>query len=205
MHMKYSYLACGPRVKCGLCGKIEWSQVKQSSDEGLGWVPYSWRRSEPIPNSWSLHCGGSCSQKSCTTTVFEILDNPYFRKLTESNRERYKYNRKKVVDWLLAGWSETEERIRTNSLLYVSKGSIKEYVQLWFEVLGQDHHLPGSYDKPTTDALKEAHKKHLAYLKRQFPELLHLRDAPYEAGVDRQAAAATALTHQETRGKRCKN
>jgi len=177
MHIKYSYLACGPRVKCGSCGTAEWSQVKQSSDEGLGWVPYSLRRTEPIPDSWSLHCGGSCSQKSWTTTVFETLDNPFFPKLTQSNRERYEYNRKKVAGWLLAGWPETEERIRTNSLLYVYKGSIKEYVQLWFEVLGRDSRMPGSHDKPTADALTEAHKKHLAYLKRQFPELFHIGDA----------------------------
>jgi hypothetical protein len=176
MHMKYSYLACGPRVKCGLCGKIEWSQVKQSSDEGLNWVPYSLRRTKPIPVSWSLHCGGSCSQKPWTTTVFETLENPLFRNLTEKNRERYECNRKKVVGWLLAGWPETEERIRTNSLIYVSKGSIKEFVQLVLDVVGQDPHLLGSYDTPTTDALKEAHKRHLAYLKRQFPELLHVRD-----------------------------
>jgi len=175
MHMKYSYLACGPRVRCRLCGKIEWSQVKQSADEGLGWVPYSWRTTEPIPVSWSLHCGGLCSQKTLTTTVFERLDNPFFRNITEKNRERYERNRKKVVSWLLAGWPETEERIRTNRLLYVSKGSIKEFAQLVLEVVGQDPHLLGSYDTLTSDALKEAHQKHLAYLKRQFPELLHIR------------------------------
>ena len=78
------------------------------------------------------------------------------------------------MSWLLAGWSETQERIRINSLIYVSKGSIKEFAQLVLEVVGQDH---GSYDRPTTDALKEAHKRHLAYLKRQFPELPHIRDA----------------------------
>lgn len=78
--------------------------------------------------------------------MFEKLDNPLFRNLTGRNLERYEYNRKKVVSWLLAGWPETEERIRTNSLLY-PKGSI------------------------------EAHKKHRAYLKRQFPELPHICDA----------------------------
>ena len=76
----------------------------------------------------------------------------------------------------MAGWPETEERIRTNRLLSVSKGSIKEFAQLVLEVVGQDPHLLGSYDKPPTDALKEAHERHLAYLKRQFPELLHIRD-----------------------------
>jgi hypothetical protein len=147
LYLKYSYLACGPRMKCGSCGNIEWSQVKQSADEGgyANWVPYSLRRTEPIPASWSLHCGGSCSQKSWTTTVFEKLDNPLFRNLTGRNRERSDYNRKKVVSWLLAGWSETEERIRTNSLLY-PKGAI------------------------------EVHTRHLAYLKRQFPELSHICD-----------------------------
>jgi hypothetical protein len=173
MHMKYSYLACGPRVKCGSCGKTEWSQVKQSQDEGIDLVPYSWRQTEPIPASWSLHCGGSCSNNTLTTTVFEKLENPFLRNLTQKNRDRYEYNRKKVASWLLAGWPETEERIRTNRLLYVPKGSLKEYAQLWLEVLGKDTNLLGSKDTPTTDALKEAHKKHLAYLKRQFPELLH--------------------------------
>jgi hypothetical protein len=139
MYMKYSYLACGPRVKCGSCGKIEWSQVKQSSDAGINWVPYSWRRTEPIPASWSLHCGGSCSNKNTlTTTVFEKLENPFFRNITEKNRERYEYNRKQVTSWLLAGWPETEERIRTNSLIYVSKGSIKEFAQLVLEVVKED-------------------------------------------------------------------
>jgi hypothetical protein len=172
MYMKYSYLACGPRVKCRSCGTLEWSQVKQSQDEGIGWVPYSLRLTEPTPASWSLHCGGACSKNTFTTTVFEKLENPFIRNLTQKNRERYDYNRKKVVSWLLAGWPETEERIRTNSLLYVSKGSLKEYAQLWLEVVGKPD-LLGSKDTPTTDALNEAHKKHLAYLKRQFPELLH--------------------------------
>jgi hypothetical protein len=62
---------------------------------------------------------------------------------------------------------------RTNRLLYVPKGSLKEYAQLWLEVIGKDTNLLGSKDTPTTDALKDAHKKHLAYIKRQFPELLH--------------------------------
>jgi hypothetical protein len=159
MYMKYSYLACGRRVKCGSCGQIEWSQVKQSSDAR--------------PTSRSLHCGGSCSKKTLTTTVFEKLENPLFRNLTKKNRERYEYNRKKVASWLLAGWPETEELVRTNSLIYVSRGSLKEYAQLWLEVVGKDPNLLGSKDTPTTDALKEAHKKHLAYLKRQFPELVH--------------------------------
>lgn len=173
MHMKYSLLACGPRVKCGSCGQIEWSQVKQSSDAGIGWVPYSLRQTEPIPASWSLHCGGTCSKNTWTTTVFEKLENPFLKNLTQKNRSRYEYNRKKVVSWISAGWPETAERIRTTSLLYVPKGSLKEYAQLWLEVLGKDTNLLGSKDTPTTDALKEAHMKHLAYLKRQFPELLH--------------------------------
>ena len=171
MYLKYSYLACGPRLKCGLCGNIEWSEIKQSQDGGLGWVPYSWRRTEPIPVSWSLHCGGSCSKKTLTTIVFEKLENPFFRNLTEKNRERYEYNRMKVASWLLAGWPETEERIRTNRLLSVSGGLIKEFAQLAREVVGHDTPLLGS--TATTDAVKEAHKRHLAYLKRQFPELLH--------------------------------
>jgi hypothetical protein len=104
--------------------------------------------------------------------VFEKLENPFFRNLTEKNRKRFEHNRKKVVSWLLAGWPETEERIRTNRLLYVPKGSLKEYAQQWLEVVGKPN-LLGSKDTPTTDALKEAHMKHLAYLKRQFPELLH--------------------------------
>ena len=76
----------------------------------------------------------------------------------------------------MAGWPETEERIRTNRLLYVPEGSLKEYTQLWLEVVGKPN-LLGSKDTPATDALKEAHKRHLAYLKRQFPELPHIRDA----------------------------
>jgi hypothetical protein len=103
--------------------------------------------------------------------VFEKLDNPFFRNLTEKNRERYDRNRKQVVSWLLAGWPETQERIRVNGLIYVSKGSIKEFVQLVLEVVGQDR---GSNETPTTGALNEAHKRHLAYLKRQFPELPYI-------------------------------
>jgi hypothetical protein len=61
-------------------------------------------------------------------------------------------------------------------LLYVPKGSLKEYAQLWLEVVGKPN-LLGSKDTPTTDALKEAHMKRLGYLKRQFPELLHLTAA----------------------------
>jgi hypothetical protein len=125
-------------------------------------------------------CRGRCTvgdhvaKKTLTTTVFEELENPLFRNLTPKNRERYEYNRKKVASWLLAGWPETEKLIRTNSLIYVSK----EYAQLWLEVVGKDPNLLGSKDTPTTDALKEAHKKHLAYLKRQFPELLHFTAEP---------------------------
>jgi len=74
------------------------------------------------------------------TTVFEELSNPFFRSLSEKNREQYEKNRRKVVQWLLAGWPETQERLRTNNL--IGGGA-------WF------------------------HKRHLARLKRQFPELLH--------------------------------
>ena len=109
--------------------------------------------------------------------MFEKLEIPLLRNLTEKNRERYEYNRKKVVTWLLAGWPQTKERIGANSLIYVSKDSIKEFAQLVLEVVGQNPLWLGSLDKPTTDALKEAHMRHLAYLKRQFPELLHIRDA----------------------------
>jgi hypothetical protein len=75
------------------------------------------------------------------TTVFETLRNPLFRNLNEKNREKYENNPKKVVQWLLAGWPETQERLRTNNL--IARGA-------W------------------------GHKRHLAYLKRQFPELLHI-------------------------------
>ena len=109
--------------------------------------------------------------------MFEKLENPLFRNLTQKNRDLYECNRKKVASWLLAGWQETEERIRANRLLYVPKDSLKEYAQLWLEVVGKDPNLLGSMDIPTTDAIKEAHKKHLAYLKRQFPELLQICDA----------------------------
>jgi hypothetical protein len=74
------------------------------------------------------------------TTVFERLDNPFFRGLSEKSREQYEKNRRKVEQWLLAGWPETQERVRTNNL--IGGGA-------W------------------------THKRHLAYLKRQVPELLH--------------------------------
>lgn len=125
MYLKYSYLACGPRIKCRNCGNIEWSSVQQSQDKGINYVPYSLRMTEPVPAAWSLHCGGSCSKNTWTTTVFETLQNPLLRNLTQKSRERYKYNRKTVVNWLLAGWPETQERIRANRLIYVSKGSLK--------------------------------------------------------------------------------
>jgi len=51
------------------------------------------------------------------TTVFERLDNPFFRGLSEKNREQYEKNRRKVVQWLLAGWPETQEQLRTNNLI----------------------------------------------------------------------------------------
>jgi hypothetical protein len=75
------------------------------------------------------------------TAVFETLSNPFFRNLNEKNREQYENNRKKVVQWLLAGWPETHERLRTNNL--IAGGA-------------------------------RGHKRHLAYLKRHFPELLHV-------------------------------
>ena len=177
MHLKYNYLACGPRVKCRLCVDNEWSQIKESSDGGINWVPYALRQTEPVPASWSLHCGGSCSKNSLTTTIFEKVENPLFPNLTAKKRQRYESNRNKIVSWLLAGWPETEQRHRTSSLIYVSKGSIKEFAQLVLEVAGRDRHLLGNYDKPTPDALNKAHEKHLAYLKRQFPELRHGLDA----------------------------
>ena len=176
MYLKYHFLACGPRVKCNLCKELEWSEVKQSQDEGLGWVPYSWRQSEPIPASWSLHCGGACSKKTLTTSIFEKLENPFFRNLTQKNRSQYEYNRKRVATWILAGWPETSERIKNNKLLYVAKGSLKEYAQLWLEVFGKDPTMIGEKDEPTHEQVTAVHSKHLAYLKRQFPELLHVRD-----------------------------
>lgn len=126
---------------------------------------------EPVPAAWSLHCGGACSKNNWTTTVFETLQNPLLRNLTEKNRERYKCNRKTVVSWVFAGWPETQERIRSNRLIFASNGSLKEFAQLLLEVAGL-----GTADKPTTDELKKANQKHLEYLKRQFPELLHIGD-----------------------------
>jgi hypothetical protein len=75
------------------------------------------------------------------TTVFETLTNPFFRNISGKKRQQYENNRQKVVRWLLAGWPETQERLRTNNLI-----------------------AGGSWQ----------HKRHLAYLKRQFPELLHV-------------------------------
>jgi hypothetical protein len=73
------------------------------------------------------------------TTVFERLRNPFFRNLTEKNRQQYEANRKKVVLWLRAGWPETQERLLKGDLIGGGK---------WIN------------------------KRHLASLKRQFPELL---------------------------------
>jgi hypothetical protein len=129
---KYSYLACGPRVACSVCGKTTTADVKESG------IPYSAAFGSP-PAEWSLHCGACRS--FFITTVFERLNNPFFKNLTGKNRQQYEDNRKKVVQWLLAGWPETQERLRTNKL--IGGGA-------W------------------------AHKRHLAYLKRQFPELLHV-------------------------------
>jgi hypothetical protein len=128
---RYSYLACGPRVACNVCGNTAAAQVKESGS------PYFAYFGAP-PAEWSLHCG-AC-RTPLMTTVFERLGNPFFRGLTEKNREQYEKNRRKVVQWLLAGWPETKERLRTNNL--IGGGA-------W------------------------AHERHLAYLKRQFPELLH--------------------------------
>ncbi len=130
---KYSYLACGPRVACRVCGKTATAQVKESGS------PYLAAFGSP-PAAWSLHCG-AC-KTLFMTTVFEKLSNPLFRNITEKKREQYEKNRKKVVHWLLAGWPETQERLRTNDLI-----------------------AGGAW----------AHKRHLAYLKRQFPELLHVK------------------------------
>jgi hypothetical protein len=130
---RYSYLACGPRVACRVCGKTASAQVKESGSPYFGGPPAE----------WSLHCG-AC-RTPLMTTVFETLSNPFFRNLNEKNREQYENNRKKVVQWLLAGWPETQERLRTNNLI-----------------------TGGAY----------RHKRHLAYLKRQFPELLHVTAEP---------------------------
>ncbi len=129
---KYSYLACGPRVACRVCGKTATAQVQESGS------PYLAAFGSP-PAAWSLHCG-AC-KTLFMTTVFETLTNPLFRNITEKKREQYENNRKKVVQWLFAGWPETQERLRTNNL--IGGGA-------W------------------------GHKRHLAYLKRQFPELLHV-------------------------------
>ena len=126
---RYSYLACGPCVACKVCGKTATAQVKESGSPYFGGPPAE----------WSLHCG-AC-RTPLMTTVFETLSNPFFRNLNEKKREQYENNRKKVVQWLLAGWPETQERLRTNNL--IARGA-------W------------------------GHKRHLAYLKRQFPELLHV-------------------------------
>jgi hypothetical protein len=129
---RYSYLACGPPVACSKCGKTATAQVKESG------IPYMSTFGAP-PAEWSLHCG-AC-KTPLMTTIFEALSNPFFRNLTEKNREQYEKNRKKVVRWLLAGWPETQERLRTNNLI-----------------------AGGAW----------VNKRHLAYLKRQFPELLHV-------------------------------
>jgi hypothetical protein len=128
---KYSYLACGPQVKCKSCGKTATAHVKESGRSTFGGPPFE----------WSLHCG--VCRNPLMTTVFEKLTNPSFglRQLSEKKHQQYQNNRKKVVQWLLAGWPETQERLRTNNLI---NGGI------W------------------------RHKRHLIYLKQQFPELLHV-------------------------------
>src|SRR5579883_32600 len=124
---RYSYLGCGPRVSCKVCGKTATSQVKEAGAATFGGPPAE----------WSLHCG-SC-RTPLMTTVFERLRNPFFRNLTEKNRQQYEANRKKVVLWLRAGWPETQERLLKGDLIGGGK---------WIN------------------------KRHLASLKRQFPELL---------------------------------
>ena len=74
---RYSYLACGPRVACKVCGKTATAQVKESGSATFGGPPAA----------WSLHCG-AC-RTPLMTTVFERLDNPFFRGLSEKNREQY--------------------------------------------------------------------------------------------------------------------
>lgn len=51
------------------------------------------------------------------TTVFEKLSNPFFRSLTEKNRQQYEANRKKVLLWLRAGWPETHARLLKGDLI----------------------------------------------------------------------------------------
>ena len=127
---RYSYLACGPRVACRVCGKTATAQVKECG------IPATlWRTAGRVVVALR------CMRTPLMTTVFEALSNPFFRNLTKKNREQYEKNRKKVVHWLLAGWPETQERLRTNNLI-----------------------AGGAW----------ANKRHLAYLKRQFPELLHV-------------------------------
>jgi hypothetical protein len=43
---KYSYLACGPQVKCKSCGKTATAEVKESGSPYFGGPPAE----------WSLHC-----------------------------------------------------------------------------------------------------------------------------------------------------
>jgi len=124
-----------------------------------------------IPLSWSLHCGGACSQKALTTGIFALLENPLLPNLTIDNKNKVEENRKKALRWLLEGWPETERRIRANNLLYVSARSLKEFAQLALEMVGEKSKLLGEAEKPTDDAVRESHNKHLSKLKPQFPEL----------------------------------
>lgn len=132
-------------MACKVCGKTATAQIKESGIATFGGPPAA----------WSLHCG-AC-RTSLMTTVFERLDNPFFRGLSEKNREQYEKNRRKVVQWLLAGWRETQERLHANNL--IGGGA-------W------------------------THKRHLAYLKRQFPELLHFtaESATYVPPASKEAS-----------------
>ena len=75
---KYSYLACGPRVACRVCGKTVTAQVKESG------IPYYnvWQPANRVVVAL-------CSMSHfLTTTVFETLRNPLLRNLTDKNRQQ---------------------------------------------------------------------------------------------------------------------
>jgi hypothetical protein len=75
---RYSYLACGPRVACRVCGKTATAQVKESGRPYFGGPPAE----------WSLHCG-AC-RTPLMTAVFETLSNPFFRNLNERTASNMK-------------------------------------------------------------------------------------------------------------------
>lgn len=135
---RYSYLGCGPRVHCTVCGKVATSEVKDAGPATFGGPPAE----------WSLHCG-SC-RRFLSTTVFKVLENPFFRNLTEKNRQQYNTNRKEVLLWLRLGWPETQEKLLKGSLI---------------------------------GGGRRANERHLAYLKRQFPELLDEAASPPSGSV----------------------